>query len=150
MVPQSDFSEVYSWRMDSIFTKILKREIPAEIIYEDQYSFVIPDRFPSMPGQLLVITKRQAPYLFELEEREYQALMQTTKLLAQVLDTVSGKSRTCVAIEGFEVPHVHVRLYPCNEPGLILHPKSEASPESLKKLAEAVRTELAQIKNELR
>ncbi len=45
--------------METIFTKIIKREIPAEIIYEDEFSLVIPDKFPSMPGQLVVISKRQ-------------------------------------------------------------------------------------------
>lgn len=130
--------------MDSIFTKILRQEIPAEIIYEDDFTFVIPDKFPSMPGQLLVITKRQTPYIFELPADEYVALMATTKKVATALDAVSGLSRTCIAIEGFEVPHVHVRLYPCNEPGLVLAPRSEASDASLALLAKKMREALAE------
>ncbi len=128
--------------MDSIFTKILKQEIPTEIIYEDDYTFVIPDKFPSMPGQLLVISKRQVDYIFDLDADEYQALMNTTKKVSQALDQVSGLERTCLAVEGFEVPHVHIRLYPCNAPGLILSPKAEISDEATKALAEKVRAVL--------
>lgn len=131
--------------MDSIFTKIAKREIPADIIYEDEYTFVIADKFPSMPGQLLVITKRQTPYIFGLPNSEYQALMATTKKIATALDAVSGKERTCIAIEGFEVPHVHVRLYPCNEPGLILSPRQEATTEEMADLAERLKEALAEM-----
>ena len=128
--------------MDSIFTKIIRREIPAEIIYEDDYSIVIPDKFPSMPGQLLVIAKRQVAYLFDLSESEYQGLMTTTKHVAKALDKVSGLERTCIVVEGFEVPHVHVKLFPANEPGVILHPIIEASSADLEILAQKVTTAL--------
>ncbi len=129
--------------MDSIFTKIIKRELPAEIIYEDEHTVVIPDRFPSMSGQLVIFTKRQVPYIFALPNNEYQALMETTKRITNALDSISGKERTCVVIEGFEVPHVHVRLYPCNHPGIKLHPKLEASDAELKELADKVRAALS-------
>ncbi len=128
---------------DSIFTKIIKREIPAAIIYEDEHTIVFPDKFPSMSGQLLVVTKRQVPYIFDLPEGEYQALMATTKKVARALDAALGKERTCIAIEGYEVPHVHVRLYPANAPGLVLHPRAEADEATLITLAASVREALA-------
>ena len=128
--------------MDSIFTKIIKREIPAHIIYEDDYSLVIPDIFPSMPGQLLVIAKRQVPYVYELTDEEYLALMATTKKVALALDTVLGTKRTCSIIEGFEVPHVHVRLYPCTTDELILEPRTKADDEDLNKLTEKLKASL--------
>jgi histidine triad (HIT) family protein len=129
------FSAVYYTNMDSIFTKILKGIIPTEIIYEDEHTFVIPDKFPSMPDQLLVISKRQVSYLFDLSDEEYAALFATTKLIAAALDQISGKERTCLVVEGFEVPHVHVRLYPCNEPGIVLQPKIEVSDEVMAQLS---------------
>jgi histidine triad (HIT) family protein len=143
MVAQSPPSTVYSGSMDSIFTKIIKREIPAEIIYEDAYTIVVPDKFPSMPGQLLVISKRQAPYAYDLSDEEYQALMQTTKRVARALDTALNTKRTCSIIEGFEVPHIHVRLYPCTTEALTLEPRHEASTDDLVALAERVRTALS-------
>lgn len=126
--------------MDTIFTKIINREIPAEIIYEDEFSFVMPDKFPSMPGQVVVISKRQVPYIYELSNDEYIGLMATTRKVALALDKALVTMRTCTIVEGFEVPHVHVRLYPCTENKLITEPRAEASNESLKTLAEKVRS----------
>ena len=127
---------------DTIFTKIIKREIPAEIVYEDNDVIAIPDKFPSTDGQTLVITKTQAPYIFDLDETEYRALMDATKEIARALDKAFGTIRTCAVIEGFEVPHVHIRLYPCKTETLTLSPRREASDEELKMVADRVRTAL--------
>lgn len=128
--------------MDSIFTKIIKREIPLPIIYEDDFCLVIPDKFPSSPGQLLVVSKRQVSYIFDLTTKEYLALMTTTKLIAKALDKTFKTLRTCLIVEGFEVPHVHVRLYPCLEEKLPLEPRREISTLEMEQLAEAVRKAL--------
>ncbi len=120
--------------MDTIFSKIIAREIPANIIYEDELVIVIPDKFPSMPGQLLVINKRQVPYIFDLNDDEYSRLMSVTKKVALALDKVFGTLRTCIIVEGFEVPHVHIRLYPCTQEKLTLEPRSEAGDKELLEL----------------
>lgn len=127
---------------DTIFTKIIKREIPAEIIYEDEHVIVIPDKFPSTDGQTLVITKRQAPYMFDLDDVTYRALMNATKRVAKALDKAFETVRTCAVIEGFNVPHVHIRLYPCRTPTLTLSPHREASDKELKVIAEKIRVTL--------
>lgn len=127
---------------DTIFTKIIKREIPAEIIYEDEYVIVIPDKFPSIDGQTLVVTKQQAPYIFDLDDTTYHALMETTKKISRALDTAFNTIRTCVVVEGFEVPHVHIRLYPCVTEKLPLSPRHEASDEELKIVADKIRSAL--------
>jgi histidine triad (HIT) family protein len=123
---------------DSIFTKILKREIPARILYEDEYVFVIPDIMPTMRGQLLVISKKQAPYVFDLEDAEYDALMRATKKIAKACDAAFNTVRTCVVVEGFEVPHVHVRLYPCTENTLTWEPRYKATDEELDEVSAKV------------
>ncbi len=127
---------------DSIFTKIIKREIPAEIIYEDDYSIVIPDIMPTMKGQLIVATKRQESYVFNLEHDEYHALMETTQKIAKALDKAFNTVRTCIVIEGFEVPHIHVRMYPCTANELVWEPRYKASSEELEEVANAVRSAL--------
>jgi histidine triad (HIT) family protein len=128
--------------MKTIFSKIIDREITAEIIYEDEYTIVIPDKFPSMLGQLLVISKQPVPYIFDLSPEEYSALMNTTQRVAKALDLVYSTLRTCVVIEGFEVPHVHIRLYPCRNTDLVLSPRTEAPDEELKITAAAIREKL--------
>ena len=123
----------------SIFTRIIKREIPAEIIYEDDHCIVIPDKFPSMSGQLLVIPKTQVSYIGNLSDEAYTHLMTVVRKSMYALDTGLGTIRTCVIIEGFEVPHVHVRLYPCFTSELILEPRHEATEESILTLAATIR-----------
>lgn len=132
--------------MKTIFSKIIEREIPAEIIYEDEYTIVIPDKFPSMLGQVLVISKREVSYVFDLNETEYSALMATTKKVALALDEVYETLRTCIVVEGFAVPHVHVRLYPCRNTELILNPQNEAPDDELKVVAAALREKLVLLK----
>ena len=129
--------------IDTIFTKIIKREIPAEIIYEDEHVIVIPDKFPSMEGQTLVVMKQQVAYVFDLDETTYHALMDATQKIARALDKAFGAIRTCVVIEGFEVPHVHVRLYPCKAATLTLSPRREATDEELKIAADKIRAGLS-------
>lgn len=129
--------------METIFSKIISREIPAEIIYEDEHTIVIPDKYPSMPGQLVVISKRQVDYVFNLLDIEYTALMETTRLVAKALDKTFNTLRTCVVVEGFDVPHVHVRLYPCLDEKIVWGPRTEVSPAELKELADKVRSQIS-------
>jgi histidine triad (HIT) family protein len=123
----------------SIFTRIINREIPAEIIYEDDRLIVIPDKFPSIPGQLLIIPKAEAAYIVDLDPELYQHMMTIMRKCMQALDTALQTVRTCVVIEGFEVPHVHIRLYPCQTNELKLDGRAMANDADLTTLAATLR-----------
>ncbi len=97
---------------DSIFSKIIRREIPAHFIYEDEHCVVILDKFPTTIGQSLVIPKKEVDYAFDLDDETYLHLFSVAKKIAQASDKALKTERTCLAIEGFEVPHVHIKLYP--------------------------------------
>lgn len=96
----------------TIFSKIIAREIPAQILYEDDCCIVIMDKFPIVEGQSLVILKREVDYLFDTTDDEYAHLLQVAKKVAKASDVALAVARTCLIVEGFEVPHVHVKLYP--------------------------------------
>jgi histidine triad (HIT) family protein len=98
--------------MSSIFSKIINRDIPGFFVYEDEQCVVIMDKFPAVEGQCLVILKREVDYIFDLEQHEYEHLFSTVKRVAHALDVTFETERTCVVVEGFEVPHVHIKLYP--------------------------------------
>ncbi len=70
------------------------------------------DAFPSVPGQLLVVPRQPIDYLFAVPDELYTHLWRVAKQLVPALDQVFDTSRTCVVVEGFEVPHVHIKLYP--------------------------------------
>jgi len=99
----------------TIFEKIIDRELPAHIVYEDDVCIVIMDIFPSVPGQTIVIPKESIPYIFDLPTDTYQHILAVAKNVAKALDVVFDTSRTCVVVEGFEVPHTHIKLYPLSK-----------------------------------
>ncbi|MDA8597181.1 HIT family protein [Candidatus Pacebacteria bacterium] len=100
---------------ETIFTKIINREIPGHFVYEDDVSIVILDKFPTVPGQSLVIPKQAVDYIFDLDEATYQHLFAVAKKVARASDKALATQRTCLVVEGFDVPHVHIKIYPLRE-----------------------------------
>lgn len=127
---------------DSVFTKIVKREIPAHLIYEDENTLAFLDIHPSTTGHTLVIPKKQIDHLWDLEDEDYQAVMATAKLVANRLKDVLGVQRVGVKVVGEDVPHAHVHLLPFNTTKEFHAPQdlnSEPDHTALATLAERLR-----------
>ena len=99
---------------DSIFTKIIKGEIPCEKVYEDEHTLAFLDIHPLTPGHTLVIPKEQVDQFYDLSAEAYQTLFETVQKVAKRIKDVLEPKRVCVRIEGFDVQHAHVHVYPCN------------------------------------
>ena len=97
---------------DSLFTKIIKGEIPCHKIYEDDQTFAFLDIHPKTPGHTLVIPKKQVEFVWDLEDEDYQAVMATAKRVARRIKEVLGSSYVGELILGTDVPHAHVHVYP--------------------------------------
>ncbi len=97
---------------DSIFTKIIKGEIPCHKIYEDDKTLAFLDIHPKQPGHTLVVPKQQIEFAWDLEDEDYHAVMATAKKVAQRLRAVLGRRYVGEQIVGEEVPHVHVHIFP--------------------------------------
>lgn len=67
---------------DSIFTKIIKGEIPSHKIYEDDKTYAFLDIHPIQPGHVLVVPKIQVDNIWDLPDEDYHALMDVTKHIA--------------------------------------------------------------------
>lgn len=115
--------------MASIFTKIINREIPAQIIYEDEQTMAFLDVRPVNPGHLLVVPKKEVDQFQDLDIETYQAVMATVYKMANLLKEKLKPTRVGVVIYGFHVPHAHVQLIPMNEPGAIKLMHQEEVPE---------------------
>ncbi len=76
---------------------------------------VIMDKFPSTPGQTLVIPKKEIDYAFDLDDATYAHLFEVSKRIARASDKAFTPKRTCLALEGFEVPHAHIKIYPVHD-----------------------------------
>ena len=99
---------------DSIFTKIIKGEIPCYKIYEDERTVAFLDIAPESLGHTLVIPKVQVDKIYELPEEDYVALWKTVKKVAARMEKVFGQ-RTLMKVIGTDVPHAHVHLMPYDE-----------------------------------
>jgi histidine triad (HIT) family protein len=97
---------------DSIFTKIIKGEIPCHKIYEDEATFAFLDIHPKTAGHTLVVPKRQVEFVWDLADADYQAVMATVKKVAQRLKTVLNPPYVGELVVGNDVPHAHVHVYP--------------------------------------
>jgi histidine triad (HIT) family protein len=98
--------------MSSIFTKIIKGEIPCYKIAENEDFIAFLDVNPNAKGHTLVVPKKEVNKLFELDEVLYNGLMQYSRKIAIALEKAVPCKRVGVAVVGLEVPHVHVHLIP--------------------------------------
>jgi histidine triad (HIT) family protein len=97
---------------ESVFTKIIKGEIPCHKIYEDDKTLAFLDIHPAQPGHTLVIPKRQVEFVWDLPEPDYQAVVATTRLVALRLRDIMQRPYVGEMIVGTDVPHAHVHLVP--------------------------------------
>lgn len=100
--------------MASVFSKIVKGEIPCYKIYEDERTMAFLDIAPETPGHTLVIPKVEVDKIYELSPEDYQAVWETVRKVAVRMEKVLGK-RTLMKVIGTDVPHAHVHLMPFDE-----------------------------------
>ncbi len=129
--------------MATIFTKIIKGEIPCYKIAENDKFFAFLDINPMTKGHTLVIPKLTEPeedYIFKLEEETYNGLMSFAREIAIAIEKAVPCKRIGVAVMGMEVPHVHVHLIPINKESdmIISNPKLQLTKEEMSKIAEKI------------
>lgn len=100
---------------DSIFTKIIKGEIPSHKVYEDDLTLAFMDIHPVAEGHVLVISKKQVEFVWDLPDEDYQAVMATVKKVALKQREVFQKAYVGEMVVGTDVAHAHVHVIPFNE-----------------------------------
>lgn len=97
---------------DSIFTKIINKQIPAEILYEDDKTIAFLDIHPVTEGHTLVVPKTQVEFVWDLPEEDYLALQRTVQKVALHLRETLVVPYVGEQIIGVDVPHAHIHLIP--------------------------------------
>jgi histidine triad (HIT) family protein len=101
--------------MKSVFEKISDREIPAEIIWEDQNFIAFLDINPKVKGHTLVAPKSNiGGDLFYLDDDKYVDLLSAAKVVSRKLKEKYNTERVAMYVEGFLINHVHIHLLPVN------------------------------------
>ena len=101
--------------MSSIFTKIIKGEIPCYKIAEDANFLAFLDVNPNAKGHTLCVPKQEIDKISDLKDDLYIGLMHFSKKIAVALEKTVSCKRIGMAVIGLEVPHAHVHLIPLNE-----------------------------------
>lgn len=123
-----------------VFCSIVAANDPHhEIVWQDGRHIAFLNTRPSNPGHLLLIPREHTDYLFDLSPEAYAALMETSRKLAAPLRIFSGGRRIALAVEGFQVPHVHVHLVPVAATRDLCKKSVEALPETLAREGGALR-----------
>jgi len=129
--------------MDCVFCSISKGEFPSHQIYEDDKCIAFLDINPATKGQSLIIPKVHEDYIFKLDNETYHHLFSIAKKISIAIDKSLNPKRTCLVVEGFLVPHVHIRLHPCYEEHLEFKPmKNKPSEEEFKEIAKEIKKHL--------
>ncbi len=130
--------------MASIFTKIVKGEIPCYKLAEDENYLAFLDINPLAKGHALVIPKKETDYIFDVADDELAGLMVFAKKVAKAIEKVVPCKRMGITVIGLEVPHAHVHLIPINSlyDMDFKQPKLELKAEEFVTLSEEIRKQL--------
>jgi len=123
--------------MATIFTKIIRGEIPCYKVAESEKYFAFLDINPLMAGHTLVVSKKETDYIFDLGDDDYSGLMLFAKKVALGIEKAIPCARIGVAVVGLEVPHTHIHLVPINAISDLnfANPKMKMTPEEFEKIA---------------
>ncbi len=127
--------------MSSLFTKIIRSEIPSYKIFEDDliFSFLALDQVNL--GHTLVVPKIEINGYWDCPEPHYTAVFQAAKKITLALLKTTGCPRVATVIAGFEVPHFHYHLIPAWGISDISFAKAQRrTPEEMSKIQLAIQS----------
>ena len=125
----------------TIFSKIIRGDIPCYKIAENEHFFAFLDISPMTKGHTLVIPKVEEDYIFNLPDDMVGDMMIFAKKVAVAIKKAIPCVRVGVAVLGMEVPHAHIHLVPLTKESDLnfRNPKLNLSSEEMNALAEEIR-----------
>lgn len=122
--------------MSTIFTKIIKGEIPSYRIAESDDFFAFLDINPLVEGHVLVIPKVETDKFFDLDSHYLQQWLLFARPIARALEKAFPCDRCGLSVVGLEVPHAHMHLVPINSSDDLnfTRPKLKLSPERMEQI----------------
>ena len=101
--------------MATIFSRIVKGEIPSYKVAESKDFYAFLDINPLARGHALVIPKKEVDYIFDIENELYKELFTFAKKVGKVIESVIPCKRMGIIVFGLDVPHAHIHLIPINK-----------------------------------
>jgi len=124
----------------TIFSRIIKGEIPSYRIAENERFFAFLDIFPLREGHVLVVPKIEVDNLFDLPKDYLNEILDFAQPIAKAIEKSFNCNRCGVSVIGLEVPHAHVHLIPINSANDLnfTQSKEKASDEALKEVQQKI------------
>ena len=124
----------------TLFTKIIKGEIPSYKIAENEQFFAFLDIFPLVEGHVLVIPKIEVDKFFDVPDEYLSKMLVFAKPIAKAIEKAYRCNRCGMSVIGLEVPHAHLHLVPLNSINDLnfTRGKKKMTPEALKASQEKI------------
>ncbi|HEV7329805.1 MAG TPA: HIT family protein [Flavisolibacter sp.] len=124
----------------TLFSKIIRGEIPSYKIAENEKFFAFLDVFPLRQGHVLVIPKTEVDNLFDLGEEFLSEILVFARPIAKAIEKAFPCNRCGISVIGLEVPHAHIHLVPINSSNDLnfTQPKPKAAEEDLRAAQEKI------------
>lgn len=101
--------------METIFSKIIKGEIPCHKVAENDHFLAFLDIQPLVRGHVLIIPKINIDYIFDLDDELLSKMIIFSKQVSKKIKMAFPCKKVGIAVIGLEVPHAHIHLIPVNK-----------------------------------
>ena len=130
--------------MPSIFTRIINGDIPGRFVWRDDVAVAFLDVRPLAPGHCLVVPVVEVDRWTDLDASTATHCMAVAHAVGNALQLVFSPPRVGLMIAGFEVPHVHVHVFPTHGMSSFDFAQADTAPDParLDQQAEAIRVAL--------
>jgi len=98
--------------MATLFTKIIEGELPGRFVWHDDRAVGFLSINPMGPGHTLVVPRAEIDHWVDADDELLGHLHRVSRRVAEAIRTVWRPPRIALIIAGFEVPHLHVHVYP--------------------------------------
>lgn len=129
--------------MSTIFTKIIRGELPGNFAWQDDTCVSFATIEPRTPGHMLVVPRQEVDNYLDADPELLAHLAKVVQIIGKAGCKAFGTPRAFIAVAGFDVPHLHIHVMPTDSLK-ILRPemKKLASPEELRENTEKIRAAL--------
>ncbi|MFR9165914.1 MAG: HIT family protein [Dysgonomonas sp.] len=130
--------------MATVFSRIIKGEIPSCKVYEDEKFYAFLDINPMSKGHTLLIPKTETDYIYDLDDNTISEMFVVSKKIAKAIKKVIPCKRVGIMVLGMEVPHAHIHLIPINKESdmNLSNKRIQIAQEELKNIAEEIKSNL--------
>ncbi|GAA4474101.1 HIT family protein [Enteractinococcus fodinae] len=131
--------------MSTIFTKIMNGELPGRFIWQDDKCAAFLDISPLTYGHTLVVPREEIDMWTDLPEELNAHVYTVASRIGAAQVKGLGATRAGLIIQGYEVPHMHMHVFPTNSvadfdvSNIIREPDEEKMDEAATKLRAALR-----------